>query len=86
MEPPVFLTHNGVTIWHVRRFDDPNDALREFWYGTSELASDDSSEHTFDIRRLPSCGGIGGWGEYGNEYRGVHAEAIKQAIDAGMLP
>ena len=86
MEPPVFLTHNGVTIWRVRRFDDPNDALREFWYGTSSLASDKSSRHTFDIRDLPGCHGIGGWREYRNEYLGVHAEAIKKAIDAGMLP
>jgi hypothetical protein len=52
-----FLTHNGVTVFHVYKNDDVDGCAREFWFSLSEFGSDDDGHEpdgcgTFDVREL----------------------------------
>lgn len=52
VDPEVFLTHHGVTIYHVYKNDDLAEGVRFYWYGTSPTASDETGTDTFDVRDL----------------------------------
>jgi hypothetical protein len=45
----VFMVHNGVTIYHVYKDNDPDQGCREFWFDADE---DSQEESGFDIRDL----------------------------------
>jgi len=76
--PEVFLTHNGVTIYHAFK-DEFSDVCLDFWYSTSANALP-NSDCEFDVRELP--GFRGNIFQHDSE---EHVRAIEAAIDAGFL-
>ena len=53
--PEVFLTHNGVTIYHTYKDDDWEQGPQTYWFVTDEMASQDDG---FDVRELPLWPGV----------------------------
>jgi hypothetical protein len=79
IEPEVFLTHKGITVYHCYNDDDFDDCLH-YWYTTS-----DQDDHTcdFDVRELPTYHAICD-DECKDEDEGDR-EVIIDAIDRGIL-
>jgi hypothetical protein len=46
--PEIFLTHNGVTIYHTYKDDDVDQGPQTYWYTTRN----DADEGKFDVREL----------------------------------
>lgn len=81
IEPDVFLTHNGVTVYRAYK-DEQYDRPMSSWYMVSADDVPDLPRTAplaealyveFDVRSLPGV-------------RDGHAERIKLAIDRGDLP
>ncbi len=71
VEPELFITHNGVSVYHTYK-DGCMDAGRLEYHYTTDICEEDSYE--FDIRDLPF---------YQPETE--HAETIKKAIEMGEI-
>lgn len=71
VEPELFITHNGVSVYHTYK-DGNMDAGRLECHYTTDICEEYSYE--FDIRDLPS---------YQPETE--HAEIIKSAIEMGEI-
>ncbi len=72
VEPEQFLSHNGVTVYHCYKDEDP-DYMRSHWYTTDVR---EREEYEFDVRKLPVPSGVD---------RGDDAAIIQHAIDSGSL-
>ncbi len=78
--PEVFLTHKGVTVWHVYRNNDMGDGARTPWFSLAEEEGDgDGPPFEFDEREvhLPED-----WDDTGVI---TIEDGIKAAIEAGIL-
>jgi hypothetical protein len=80
----VFTAHNGVTIYHVYKDNDPDQGTREYWFDTQ---ADSRDEGGFDVRDL--AGALGQTYEV-DKLDGAGEEELKEsiirsAIDAGLL-
>ena len=71
IEPEVFLTYRGVTVYNTYKNGDSNSGPREYWF-TLDVTENEDLE--FDVRDLPTWG----WTE------GIKG-AIEAAIDQGLL-
>lgn len=59
VEPDVFLTHNGVTVYCTYKSDDIRNGPRTYWFSLSDLCGEESCECdsgkcscVFDVREL----------------------------------
>lgn len=74
VDPDLFLTHNGVNVFHTYKDDDVEQGQSFCWY-TLNCCEDD---HAFDVRDLTDEHVPFDDGE-------VHAAIIRKAIDEGRL-
>lgn len=70
--PEEFVSHKGISIFHVYKDDEMQNGPREFWYTTSENDGEGSG-FEFDVRNLP---------DYDSS---DHEGTVKKAIEAGLL-
>lgn len=84
-EPAVFMTHNGVKVYHTYKGGPGNEYQLDFWYTTEPCEADEDcgGDHTFDVRDLSVPLGTPdppmGLGKR-------HKAIIAAAIDSGELP
>jgi hypothetical protein len=76
----VFMVHNGVTVYHVYKNDDPDQGTRMYWFDTNE---DSQDEGGFDTRDLARTLGIDDNSSTLDEY---NKRIIRAAIESGLLP
>ena len=87
VEPELFVSHNGVRVYHVYKNDDVDKGAREFWFTTDELEGE-GSDFEFDIRdfaKAEFCG-EGVLDAIHCSNREAKRTLIRAAIDAGLLP
>lgn len=73
VEPDVFLTHKGVTIYRIYKNDCIENGYRTFWFGYAPSCDDEGTD-CFDVRGLPT-------------YKDSDSaeDAMIEAIDLGFL-
>lgn len=76
VDPPIFLTHNDVVVYHIHKNDHFQDGIREYWFALQACEALDEGEHTFDVRELPT------WKPRLGDSK---ERAIKDAIDSGYF-
>lgn len=98
VDPDVFLTHKGVTVFHVYKDDDYDNGAREYWFSTSPRA-EEGQPGEFDVRELstavpdpPYPKGVdydpkpgSPWEKFYRERKQRQREAIRAAIDTGEI-
>lgn len=77
ISPKKFLTHKGVTIYHVYKNDEIDQGARIYWYGWCEDCYDD--RNSFDVRDLPNPN------QCVIETVAGRKALLREAIDAGIL-
>lgn len=75
-----FLSHNGVTIYHVYKNDDIDDYRYDNWFVTDPYHGMDEA---FDIRELPKNFIFPGMDK--NDIEASHFHILKVAINEGVL-
>lgn len=77
VEPEIFLTHKGVTVWHCYK-DGEYDRMLHYWFTVTkvDLADYDDGEHEFDVRELKA---------FRPELDDDPDAVIRAAIDSGEL-
>lgn len=82
--PPVFVTHNGVTIWRVYKDGEP--FTRTFQFATAPVRSE-FDDAVFDVRALTTWEGaqrqVMDWG---GRLEDAIVAAVLNAIDQGVIP
>lgn len=78
VEPEIFLTHKGVTVWHCYK-DDEYDRRLWFWFTVTK----DGRE--FDVRELKAYKRERWEADYADSTMEEHASVIKAAIESGEL-
>lgn len=75
----VFLTHNGIHIFHT--YSNDIDVVRDYCFGTASDTHDEGDETNFDVRDLST------WKEPedGRDFDVARRSAITAAIDGGHL-
>lgn len=74
MDPVAFLTHNGVTIYHIYKNNFAEEGVRENWFTTDICGGDCDDPCAFDIRDLSA---------YAPEK--PYTQVLREAIDRGEL-
>jgi len=69
-EPDLFVEHNDVEVYHTYRNDRYDDGVKEFWYTTNLLSTDND----FDIRDLENY-----------DTTKSHKEILIEAIEKGFI-
>lgn len=71
VEPELFISHNGVSVYHTYK-DENMDAGRLEYHYTTDIG--EQSSYEFDIRDLPSY-----------RPKTKHSKIIKRAIEMGEI-
>lgn len=95
VEPEIYLTHNGVEVFH--GYSDGDDTPCDYWFTTNQEQADNFSGHGkngwFDARIFAGLGvnvTVGAWDGWWRPRFKAEADAIRAlvigAIDQGRLP
>lgn len=74
MEPAAYLSHGGVTIYHIYKNNFEEEGVRENWFTTDVCGGDCDDPCAFDIRDLST---------YAKDK--PYAQILCEAIDCGEL-
>lgn len=77
-----YLTHNGVTVYHTYKDDDPQERLLTYWFTCLEYGG---QEDSFDVRELLGINAADE-PELRRELDAWRTDTICRAIDRGELP
>lgn len=73
VEPEVFVTYKGVTVYHVYKNDYVQEGRRAHWF-TTDIGGSEDGDYCFDVRALDTY-------RPGISYKTI----IRDAIDNGLL-
>ena len=89
-DPELFLTHNGVNVYHTYKGGPGNEVRMSYWFTTDAGDCDVESggEYTFDVRELPNPPPeiFDACYQRGGSTDALHREQIKCALERGILP